>query len=122
MTDPNNSNSGAPKTTGGIAWSGSLVGAANPQNLGYRYSTATKRYKRSTDGTSSSSSNPDANLPSSLVVQFSNRDGDSVGDQVDLPIGSNCDDMGMLVHALLHPEDDDEDSDEDESQKKKKNL
>ena len=111
MTDPNNS--GKPKSTGGIAWGGSLVGSTNPNNLGYRYTTATKRYKRSSDG----SDDPDANLPSSLVVQFNNRDGDNVGNQVDLPINSNCDDMGMLVHALLHPEDEDD----DEETKDKKN-
>ena len=123
MTDPNNnnSNSGAPRSTGGIAWSGSLVGAANPQNLGYRYSTATKRYKRSAHGATGDGSNPDANnLPSSLVVQFNNRDGDSVGNQVDLPIGSDCDDMGLLVHALLHPDDDSDDNDDDDDKKKKK--
>ena len=121
MTDPNNSNSGAPRSTGGIAWSGSLVGAANPQNLGYRYSTATKRYKRSTHGATGDGSNPDANnLPSSLVVQFNNRDGDSVGNQVDLPIGSDCDDMGLLVHALLHPDDDSDDDDNDKNKKTKK--
>mmetsp|Transcript_31451 Transcript_31451/g.92222 ORF Transcript_31451/g.92222 Transcript_31451/m.92222 type:complete len:563 (+) Transcript_31451:77-1765(+) len=118
MTDPNNS--GMPKSTGGIAWGGSLVGATNPQSLGYRYSTATKRYKRSTDGTAA---DVDGHLPSSLVVQFSNRDGDSVGNQVDLPIGSDCDDMGMLVHALLNPDDDDDDDDDDtKAAKKKKNA
>jgi ribosome assembly protein 4 len=113
MTDPNNS--GKPNSAGGIAWGGSLVGSANPDNLGYRYTTATKRYKRaSADG----DGGEDDQLPSSLVVQFSNRDGDSVGQQVDLPINSDCDDMGMLVHALLHPEDDDDD-DDDKKQKAK---
>ena len=96
---------------GGIAWAGSLVGSRNPQNLGYRYSTASKRYKRASDD-----DDDEAKLPSSIVVQFNNREGKTVGGAIDLPIKSDCDDMGILVHSLLNPDDDD-DNDEGSSEK-----
>lgn len=91
---------------GGIAWqSGSLMGINNPANLGYRYSSAHKRYKYNNGG----EDGDNKDLPSSLVVQFRNRDGDDVGDQVDLPIGSDADQLSSLVHTLLHSDNDDTD-------------
>ena len=87
--------------SGGIAWAGSLVGSNNPENLGYRYSHAHKRYKRANQDDSA-----DPTLPSSVVVQFQNREGSNVGDLIDIPTGSNVDDMSTLIHALLNPDDD----------------
>ena len=96
------------KNSGGIAWAGSLVGATNPNNLGYRYSHAHKRYKRDNKGTDGE--DQDENLPSSVVVQFKNREGEEVGDQIDIPTNSDMDAMSALVHSLLNSEDEDESS------------
>jgi len=98
---------------GGIAWAGSLVGSTKPDNLGFRYSH--KRYKRATDD----ENNPDSlkELPTSVVVQFKNREGDEVGNLVDIPTGSNVDALSSLVHSLLNPTDDD-----DEDEKKTPNV
>mmetsp|Transcript_15846 Transcript_15846/g.15241 ORF Transcript_15846/g.15241 Transcript_15846/m.15241 type:complete len:545 (-) Transcript_15846:416-2050(-) len=87
------------KNAGGIAWGGSLVGSTNPKNLGYRYSHAHKRYKKSTGGENDIE---DDTLPSSLVVQFQNRKGDEVGVHMDVPTNSDVDALGALVHAILH--------------------
>ena len=86
------------KNGGGIAWAGSLVGATNPNNLGFRYSHAHKRYKKSTDENETN----DDELPSSLVIQFQNREGTTVGGQMDVPTESDVDALGSLVHAILH--------------------
>ena len=88
---------------GGIAWAGSLVGSKNPNNLGYRYSHAHKRYKKSTDG-----EDADKSLPSSVVVQFKDREGKEVGNLIDIPTISDIDAMSSLIHSLLNPEEDDE--------------
>lgn len=93
------------KNAGGIAWAGSLVGANNPDNLGYRYSTASKRYKRADDdGTQ------DKELPSNLVVQFRNREGEEVANHLDIPTQSSVDDLSALLHSLLQQEDDNDTS------------
>jgi ribosome assembly protein 4 len=92
------------KNAGGIAWAGSLVGSQNPNNLGYRYSHAHKRYKKSTDG----EDDAEKELPSSVVVQFKNREGEEVGNLIDIPTNSDVDAMSSLVHALLNPEEEDE--------------
>jgi len=91
------------KNAGGIAWAGSLVGSKNPNNLGYRYSHAHKRYKKSTDG-----EDADKSLPSSVVVQFKDREGKEVGNLIDIPTISDIDAMSSLIHSLLNPEEDDE--------------
>ena len=96
------------KNSGGIAWAGSLVGSQNPNNLGYRYSHAHKRYKRAGDDNDEGN---DEALPSNVVVQFKNKEGEEVGNLIDIPIGSNIDAMSALVHSLLNPTDDDDDGD-----------
>lgn len=89
------------KNAGGIAWGGSLVGSTNPNNLGYRYSHAHKRYKKADD----ENALQDDALPSSLVVQFQNREGDEVGGHIDVPTDSDVDALGCLVHAILYEND-----------------
>ncbi len=93
------------KQAGGIAWSGSLVGSQNPNNLGYRYSHAHKRYKKSNDDDEGA----DKSLPSNVVVQFKNREGEEVGSLIDIPTNSNIDAMSLLIHSLLNPDDEEED-------------
>lgn len=88
---------------GGIAWAGSLVGSQNPKNLGYRYSTPHKRYKKSGEEDDASSQ-----LPSNIVVQFKNRQGDEVANQLDLPTSSSVDDLSALLHTLLEEDNDDD--------------
>jgi ribosome assembly protein 4 len=82
---------------GGIAWGGSLVGSENPNNLGYRYSTATKRYRVVEDTPTS--------LPSNLQIQFQNREGQELAGILDVPTNSSVDDLNALVHALLEADD-----------------
>jgi ribosome assembly protein 4 len=90
---------------GGIGWqSGSLVGSQNPANFGYRFSHVHKRYKRA-DG---EADDAESQLPSSLVVQFQNRQGELVGDTLDIPTQSNVDAMSALIHSLLENDDDDD--------------
>ena len=96
------------KNTGGIAWAGSLVGSQNPNNLGYRYSHAHKRYKKANE---SENDKEDDNLPSNVVVQFKNKEGEEVGNLIDIPTASDVDAMSALVHSLLNPNDDDDDND-----------
>jgi ribosome assembly protein 4 len=91
-----NSNGGNDRQTGGIAWSGSLVGAKNPNNLGYRYSTPNKRYRvadKDQDG--------GEELPANMQVQFKNRQGEQVAETLDLPTNSSIDDLTALLHSLL---------------------
>ena len=95
-------------SSGGIAWAGSLVGSQNPNNLGFRYSHAHKRYKR--NGDENNDTNDQQNLPSSVVVQFKNREGEEIGDLIDIPTDSNVDVMSNLIHSLLNPSDDDNDN------------
>jgi ribosome assembly protein 4 len=98
------------KRTGGIAWAGSLVGAENPNNLGYRYSNPLKRYKHA-DGKDGSSSQ-EAEFPSNVVVQFQNRQGDELASPMDVPTASSVDDLQALVHSLLLEGDHDESKDQ----------
>lgn len=102
----------AAEAAGGIAWkSGSLMGINNPSNYGYRYSTTHKRYKYAGGNKDGGEENSENHLPSNLVVQFRNRDGEEVGNQIDLPISSDADQLSSLIHALLSNEDEDEHDD-----------
>jgi ribosome assembly protein 4 len=94
MTDNNDSSFQG----GGIAWAGSLVGSQNPKNLGYRYSSAHKRYKKSGEN------EEEKQLPSNIVVQFKNRQGEQVANHLDLPTSSTIDDLSALLHTLLEEE------------------
>lgn len=82
------------KRQGGIAWAGSLVGSQNPNNLGYRYSHAHKRYKKD-EGP------PPDDLPTNMVVQFQNREGQELGETLDIPTNSSLEDLSALVQSLL---------------------
>mmetsp|Transcript_39706 Transcript_39706/g.46410 ORF Transcript_39706/g.46410 Transcript_39706/m.46410 type:complete len:552 (-) Transcript_39706:255-1910(-) len=86
--------------TKGVAWAGSLVGINNPDNkLGYR--DTSKRFKSSHDDV-----DPSSLLPSSLVVQFENREGTQLASTMDVPIGSSIDNLADLVDLLkMTPED-----------------
>jgi len=98
---------------GGIAWqSGSSVGALNPTNFGYRYSTPSKRYRTATTSGGPDDANRNRELPANLQVRFRNRQGAELGGSaaggsttlLDLPVTSSVDDMTSLVHALLDDE------------------
>jgi ribosome assembly protein 4 len=102
LDESNSSYSSNSKRTGGIAWAGSLVGSQNPNSLGYRYSTATKRYKR-VGGGEHNDDDDEQKLPSNLVVTFQNRQGETVGEQLDVPTDASVDDLTALVHTLLQP-------------------
>lgn len=101
------------KRTGGIAWAGSLVGSENPNNLGYRYSNPLKRYRRAGDGDDGGEGDEAQDLPSNLVVQFHNRQGEELASPLDVPTDSSLDDLQALVHALLEGGGDDADDDDD---------
>lgn len=89
------------KNKGGIAWAGSLVGSKNPNNLGYRYSTPSKRYRRADDNDCSG----ERELPNNIQVQFQNRQGVELAETLDLPTNSSIDDLTALVHSLLEAND-----------------
>lgn len=94
---------------GGIAWSGSLVGSQNPNNqLGYRYSTPSKRY-RIDDSTAGAGTNDSIDLPSNLQIQFCNRQGEELEQLLDVPTESTVDDLIALIHSLLQKNDDEND-------------
>jgi len=91
-----------------ITWSGSLVGSSNPnQTLGYTSSYSySKRYKMNSGDTASASSLVPAgegelnssgeafDLPSSIIIQFQNRQGETVGAPMDIPLDhSNVEDL-----------------------------
>ena len=89
------------KRTGGIAWAGSLVGSENPKNLGYRYSNPAKRYRKEGED------EEEFKLPTNLVIQFRNRQGEELADNLDVPTESSVDDLQALVRSLLEQQDDD---------------
>ena len=72
------------------------MGSQNPKNLGYRYSTPHKRYKHT-----NADKEAEKKLPSNIVVQFKNRQGEQVANHLDLPTSSSVDDLSALVHTLL---------------------
>ena len=72
---------------GGIAWAGSLVGVNNPKNLGFRYSTPSKRYRLAAadpDGDGDGSGGRE--LPSNLQIQFRSRSGEDLAATLDVPV------------------------------------
>ena len=85
----------------GIGWSGSLVGSNNPNNLGYRDSNPLKRYKRSSDTTNGNLSSLKGDIPSNIVIQFRNRQGELLATPLDVPTNSSLDDLQTLVQSLL---------------------
>ena len=98
MTDMTlSSTSNDAKRSGGIAWAGSLVGSQNPNNLGFRYSTPTKRYRAATAPDNENG----RELPTNIQVQFQNREGDELAETLDLPTNSSVDDLNALLHSLL---------------------
>ena len=88
------------KKTGGIGWAGSLVGSRNPDNLGYRYSTPSKRY-RTSNGPSNGNGTEGRELPTNIQIQLRNRNGEDLAETLDLPTNSSLDDLNALVHSLL---------------------
>ena len=84
---------GGDKRTGGIAWGGSLVGSENPNNLGYRYSNPLKRFRRAGDDDEEDGENGGKKqLPTNVVVQFQNRQGEELANNLDIPTNSSLDD------------------------------
>lgn len=93
------------KRTGGIGWqTASLMGSENPANFGYRYSNPTKRFRREGD-----EDDVDKALPTNVVVQFQNRQGEELANHLDIPTNSSIDDLQALVHSLLEQETNDDD-------------
>ena len=96
------------KRTGGIAWAGSLVGSENPNNLGYRYSNPSKRYRKAGQ---TDDDDAEKELPTNLVVQFQNRQGEELANNLDLPTNSSVDDLQALIHSLLEAQENDDNVD-----------
>ena len=107
------------KNLAGVAWTnGSLVGSLNPLNHGFRTSdgqggyiitnthTSYKRTKRDADG-NIINNNDDDDVVANLVVQFCNREGETVGDAMDVPTTAGSEELASLLGALLNPEDHD---------------
>ena len=99
---------GGDKRTGGIAWGGSLVGSENPNNLGYRYSNPLKRFRRAGDDDDDEDGGK-KQLPTNVVVQFQNRQGEELANNLDIPTKSSLDDLQALVHTLMEQQNDDDD-------------
>ncbi len=75
--------------SGGVTWSGSIVGSTNPdQKYGYQ----NKRTSSEID-----------DLPSSVVVQFSSSSDDNNPDipPIDVPVGTTTAQLEALLHSLL---------------------
>lgn len=89
------------ETVGGIGWAGSLVGSRNPENLGYRYSTPSKRYRTSGGSSNVGGGGKQRELPNNIQIQLRNRNGEDLAETLDLPMNSSLDDMNALVHSLL---------------------
>ena len=105
---------------GGIAWGGSLVGYTNPNNtLGYR----TKRSRPNHDNLNDEDAKD--KLPSSIVVQLKNREGELLStSSIDVPTTSSMDQMSQLVHQLkleqiTNTNDNTNDNEEDEDESKR---
>jgi ribosome assembly protein 4 len=120
------------KNLAGVAWTnGSLVGSLNPLNHGFRTSdgqggyiitnthTQYKRAKRDADGNIIQGDEGDDDVVSNLVVQFHNRDGEAVGDAMDVPTTAGSEELTSLLGALLNPDDADNDEEADAKNKGK---
>jgi len=114
------SSSAPTKNLSGVAWTGgSLVGSLNPNNHGFRVSDGRggyiitnthKRYKRTRrDAEGNIVEEHDDDVPGNVVVQFSNREGEHVGEAMDVPTSAGSDELGMLVRSLLEGDDMDDD-------------
>jgi len=113
-----------PKDLSGVAWTtgGSLVGSLNPNNVGYRTSDGRggyiisstgkryKRIKRDADGNiiDNDENDDDDEIPGNIVVQFSNRDGELVGEAMDVPTSAGSEELGTLIRSLLEEEEEDD--------------
>ena len=86
----------------GIGWAGSLVGSKNEASLGYRYSTPSKRYRRS--GTPDSKG--ERELPKNIQIDLRNRNGEALGGTIDIETTTSLDDLNALVHSMLEGTDD----------------
>ena len=85
-----------------ITWSGSLVGSTNPnQTFGYTSFSYPKRHK--TDASlADPNSGESTDLPSSIIIQFQNRQGEQVGSPMDVPLAhSSVDDLSTLRKRLV---------------------
>lgn len=101
-SEPNDTGS-SDQNAGGIGWAGSLVGSKNPNNLGYRYSTPSKRYRAA-----DSDNDGQRELPTNLQIQLQNRQGEELAETIDVPTGSSVDDLTALLHSLLQEAEKDE--------------
>lgn len=87
------------KLSSSITWSGSLVGSSNPnQAYGYTSFAYSKRLKTDSNSIDPSSMGGESHdLPSSIILQFQNRQGETVGSPIDVPLDhSSVDDLSML--------------------------
>eukprot|EP01082_Thalassiosira_pseudonana_P012165 g10920.t1 g10920 contig45:58034-59839(-) len=110
------------KDLSGVAWTGgSLVGSLNPINHGYRTSDGNggyiitnthKRYKKTSrrdkDGNLVDDGDDEDDVVGNVVVQFSNKEGDTVGDAMDVPTSAGSDELATLIRSLLDQEDDED--------------
>jgi len=110
------------KNLSGVAWTGgSLVGSLNPLNHGYRTSdgkggyiitNTTKRYKRTRRDANGNiideGDNDIDDIPGNIQIQFSNREGVTLGESLDVPTNAGSDELGMLLRSLLDEDDDDD--------------
>ena len=109
------------KDLSGVAWTGgSLVGSLNPANQGYRtadgkggyiISNTHKRYKRTrrdADGNIIDENDiQDDDIPGNVVVQFRDREGETVGEAMDVPTSAGTEELGTLIRSLLNEDDED---------------
>lgn len=109
------------KNLSGVAWTGgSLVGSLNPANHGFRVSdghggylitNTHKRYKRTRRDADGNNvvidEEDDDEIPGNVVVQFRNREGEGMGDAMDVPTDAGSDELGTLIRSLLNEDDDD---------------
>ena len=109
------------KNLSGVAWTGgSLVGSLNPVNHGFRtadgkggyiINNTHKRYKRTrrdADGNVIDENYiQDDDIPGNVVVQFRDREGETVGEAMDVPTSAGTDELGTLIRSLLNEDDED---------------
>jgi len=106
----------AAKSLSGVAWTGgSLVGSLNPDNHGYRVADGQggyiitnthRKYKRTrlnADGELVAEDEDE--IPSNIVVQFTDREGSEVGEALDVPTSAGSAELGTLIRSLLGEDD-----------------